>query len=157
MSIKDEERWKRLAALGAKREIPTPEGEARMSAVILQIAEPLIKQHGRSEERAKSILMLTVAGWNKSLFPPDKQPIVEKELIDRFVPKDGSAEAVGVVVHIMDTVAEQREKLFPDLRKVIVDYEVEISGGHLNLNVTSAPAPDVWQRAEKKQGSGAKE
>ena len=157
MLIKAEERWERLAALGVKREIPTPEGEARMSAVILQIAEPLIKQHGKTEERAKSILMLTVAGWNKSVFPPDKQPIVEKELIDRFVPKGGSAEAVGVVVHIMDTVAEQREKLFPDLRKVIVDYEVEISAGHLTLNVTSAPVPDVWQRAEGKQGSGAKE
>jgi hypothetical protein len=116
-----------------------------MSAVILQIAEPLIKQHGKTEERAKSILMLTVAGWNKSVFPPDKQPIVEKELIDRFVPKGGSAEAVGVVVHIMDTVAEQREKLFPEVRRVIVDYEITISGGDLNLNVTSARVPDSWK------------
>jgi hypothetical protein len=144
MSTKAEERWKRLAALGVKREIPTPEGEARMSAVLLQIAEPLIKQHGKTDERAKSILMLCVAGWNKSVFPPDKQPIVEQELIDRFVPKGGSAEAVGVVVQIMDYVAEQRERLFPDLRRVIVDYEIEISGGDLNLNVTSARAPDHW-------------
>jgi len=145
MSTKAEERWKRLAALGVKREIPTPEGEARMSAVILQLAKPLIRQHGKTEERAKSILMLCVAGWNKSVFPPDMQPIVEKELIDRFVPKGGSAEAVGAVVHIMDTVAEQREKLFPDLHRVIVDYEIEISGGDLNLNVTSARAPDHWR------------
>ena len=35
MSSKDKQRRERLAALGAKREIPTPEGEARMSAVIL--------------------------------------------------------------------------------------------------------------------------
>ena len=34
MSNKDKERWERLAALGVKREIPTPEGEAKMSAVI---------------------------------------------------------------------------------------------------------------------------
>ena len=46
MAINDEERRKRLAALGAKAEIPTPEGEAKMSAVILQLAEPLMKQHG---------------------------------------------------------------------------------------------------------------
>ena len=32
MSSKAEERWKRLAAMGAKGEIPTPEGEAKMSA-----------------------------------------------------------------------------------------------------------------------------
>jgi hypothetical protein len=87
--------------------------------------------------------MLTIAGWNKSIFPPDKQPIIEKDLIDIFVTKDGSAEAVGVAIDFMDMVADQRKKLFPDLRKVIVDYDVVISGGRLTLNVTSAPIPDL--------------
>ena len=143
MSSKAKERWKRLEALGAKGEIPTPEGEAKMSAVIVQLAEPLLKQHATNAKRAETIISLTVAAWNKSMFPPDKQPIIEKELIDCFVPKDGSAEDIGIVTHIMDIVAERREELFPDLRKVIVDYEVDISGGHLNLNVTSAPVPDI--------------
>ena len=140
---KDNERWERLKALGAKSEIPTPEGEAKMSAVITQLAEPLLKQHGTSAKRAETIIALTVAGWNKSMFPLDKQPIIEKELIDCFVPKDGSAESVGVVAQIMDTVAERREELFPDLRKVIVDYELDISGDRLTLNVTSASIPDL--------------
>jgi hypothetical protein len=143
MLSKDNERWKRLAALGAKREIPTPEGEAKMSAVIVQLAEPLLKQHGETAKRAETIISLTVAGWNKSMFPPDKQPIIEKDLIDCFVPKDGSAEAIGVVIDIMDIVAERREKLFPDLRKIIVDYELDISGGRLTLNATSAPIPEL--------------
>ena len=141
--MSNKERWERLAALGVKREIPTPEGEAKMSAVILQLAEPLMKQHGKTAERAQAILMLTIAGWNKSVFPPDKQPLIEKDLIDAFVPKDGSAEAVGVAVEVMDTIAERRQKLFPDLRKIIVDYEVEIGGDRLTLNVTSAPIPDL--------------
>ena len=153
MSMKDEKRWKRLAALGAKREMPTPDGEARMSAVILRIAEPLIKQHGKTEERAKSILMLCVAGWNKSVFPADKQALVERELIDRFVPKDGRAETVAMTVYIMDMVADLRQRLFPDVRKVIVDYEMEIVGGRLSLNVTSAQIPDVWHKIEE-QGEG---
>ena len=38
---------------------------------------------------------------------------------------------------------ERREKFFPDLREIIVDYEVEIGGGRLTLNVTSAPIPDL--------------
>ena len=147
MPIKDKERWERLAALGAKSEIPTPEGEAKMSAVILELAEPLLKQHGKTPERAEAIIMLTIAGWNKSMFPPDKQPIIEKDLIDCFVPKDGIAEDIGVAVHFMDLVAERREKLFPDLRKIIVDYEVEVSGGRLTLNVASAPIPDISQHS----------
>ena len=143
MPSKAEERWKRLEALGAKGEIPTPEGEAKMSAVIMELAEPLMKQHGKTTERAESIIMLTIAGWNKSMFPPEKQPMIEKDLINAFVPKDGSAEAVAVAMEIMDMMVERREKLFPDLHKIIVDYEVEIGGGRLTLNVTSAPVPDL--------------
>jgi hypothetical protein len=140
------ERWERLAALGAKRDIPTPEGEARMSAVILQLAEPLLRQHGKTPERAKTIIMLAIAGWNKSMFPPDQQPTIEMDLIDCFVPKDGSAEAIGTTIAIMDTVADRRAKLFPHLRKIIVDYELEVAGGRLTLNVTSAPIPDLGDR-----------
>ena len=47
--------------------------------------------------------------------------------------------AVGVAVEVLDIIAERRQKLFPDLRKIIVDYEVEICGGRLTLNVSSAP------------------
>ena len=143
MLSKDSERRERLAALGAKGEIPTPKGEDKMSAVIVQLAQPLLKQHGITAKRAETIISLTVAGWNKSMFPPDKQPSIEKDLIDCFVPKDGSAEAIGVAVQIMDRVAEEREKLFPDIRKVIVDYALDISSGRLTLNVTSAPIPDL--------------
>jgi hypothetical protein len=134
-------RQERLAALGVKREISTPPGEPKMSAVILQLAEPLLKKHGKTVERTKAIISLTVAGWNKSMIPVDRQPAIEKDLIDCFVPKDGSAEAVGVVIEVMDFIADRRAKLFPDLRKIIVDYEVIISGGNLTVNASSAPIP----------------
>ncbi|MCL4192227.1 MAG: hypothetical protein KJZ87_10805 [Thermoguttaceae bacterium] len=114
-----------------------------MSAVILQLAETMMKKHGKTAERARAIVMLAIAAWNKSMFPPDMQPLVEKELIDAFVPKDGSAEAVGVALEVMDAMAERRQKLFPDLRKIIVDYEVKIGGGRLTLAVFSAPIPDL--------------
>ncbi len=143
MSMRDQQRRQRLAALGAKREIPTPEGEAKMSAIIVQLAEPLIKEHATTTERAEAIIMLTIAGWNKSMFSADKQPLIEEDLINCFVPRDGAAEAVGFAVEVMDRIVDQREKLFPDLRKIIVDYEVDIGRGQLTLNVTSAPIPDL--------------
>jgi hypothetical protein len=143
MPINDDKRWERLAALGGKREIPTPEGEAKMSAVLLELAKPLLKEHGKTGGRAEAIISLTVAGWNKSMFSPDKQPAIEKDLIDCFVPKDGSAENIGVAVHVMDLVADRQKNLFPDLRKIILDYDLEVSDGLLTLNITSAPIPDV--------------
>jgi len=137
-------RWERLAALGAtKPDIPTPEDEARMSAVILELAEPLIKKHAANPERASVIIMLAIAAWNKSMFPEEKQPMIEKDLIDCFVPKDGSAVAVAVVGEIMDVITECRKRLFPDLKKVVVDHETTFTNGRLTLNVTSAPIPDI--------------
>ena len=108
-----------------------------------------MRQHGTTAERAESLLMLTIAGWNKSMFPPDKQPLVEKDLINAFVPKGGSAEAVGVAVEVMDINAKRRQKLFPNLRKIIVDYYLEIGGGRLTLNVSLAPIPDLGQPESK--------
>lgn len=108
-----------------------------------------MKEHGTTAERAEALLLLTIAGWNKSMFPPDKQPLAEKDLINAFVPKDGGAEAAGVAVEVMDITAERRQKLFPDLRKIIVDYEVEISAGRLTLNVSSAPIPNLGESENK--------
>ena len=53
MSDKAKERWERLAALGVKREIPTPEGQAKMSAVILQLADPTSSNTGRLRNRPR--------------------------------------------------------------------------------------------------------
>jgi hypothetical protein len=69
------------------------------------------------------------------------------------VPKDGSAEAVGVAVDFMDFIADRRQQLFPDLHKIIVDYEVKIAGGRLTLNVTSAPIPDLSTLPRKTGGT----
>src|SRR4051794_38465690 len=118
MQSNDKSRQERLAALGVESEISTPPGEPKISAVILQLVEPLLKQHGKTPERAKAIISLAVAGWNKSMFPVEHQPAIETDLINCFVPKDGSAEAVGVAVEVMDFVADRRAKLFPDLRKI---------------------------------------
>jgi hypothetical protein len=49
---------------------------------------------------------------------------------------------VGIAVHLMDFVADRRAKVYPGLRKIIVDYEVVIADGRLTLNISSVPIPD---------------
>lgn len=137
------DRRKRLAAMGVVRENPTPADEAKMSAAILEVARPLLESHGTTVDRIQAIIMLTVAGWNKSMLPPDKRPLVEKELIDCFVPRDGSAEVLGVVVEVMEGVTQRRKEMFPALSKIVVDYEVNLVDDNLTLNVTSAAISDL--------------
>ena len=89
--------------------------------------------------------MFVIDGWNKSLFPLDKQAVVEKEILARLVSKGANAQTVAMVVDVMNTTAKRRRKLFPDLRKIVVDYKITVTGDDFNLNVSSAPAPDAWK------------
>ncbi len=143
MDSKEPSRLERLGALGVRSEIATPQGEPKMSAVILELAAPLLERYGKTAERIDTIISLAVAGWNRSMFPVEHQPAIEKDLIDCFVPKDGRADAVGMAVHCMDLVADRRAKLYPDLHKIIVDYKAVIALGRLTLNVSSAPIPNL--------------
>jgi hypothetical protein len=93
--------------------------------------------------------MVDIAGWNKSMFPPDKQPLIEKDLIDAFLPKDGMAADMGTATDLLDVIVERRKRLFPDVCKIIVDYKVVIGDGALTLNVTSAPIPDLGSRVSE--------
>ena len=66
-----------------------------MSAVILKVAEPLVKKYANTPEQAKTVIMLVIYGWNKSLFPPDKQAVVEKEILARIASEGGKAEIIA--------------------------------------------------------------
>lgn len=115
--------------------------DIKMSDVILKLAEPLLKKYGNNPHRFESIIVLTIAVWNKSLLPDDKQGPVEQELIDRVIPKDGSAEDVGSIVQAMDIIDERRKQLFPNLRKLIASYDLKLSDGRASLNIGWTPIP----------------
>jgi len=116
-------------------------GELKASAVILTLAEPLLKKHGTNAERKEAIIALTIAAWNKAMLPEGKQGPVEKEIINKLVPSDGSAENVAVIIEIMDIVEERRRELFPNLRMLVANYDFQVSESGMTLNVSSAPLP----------------
>jgi hypothetical protein len=112
-----------------------------MSAVILKLAEPLLKKYGDDSTRTEAIIALTIAAWNKSLLPEDEQDNVEKEIVDSVVPPDGEAELVGATIYMMEVIEERRKKLFPNLRKLIATYDLRVSDGSITLNVASTTIP----------------
>ena len=99
------------------------------------------RQYKDNPKRIEGIIMLTIAAWNKGMFPSEKQDGVEKDIIDAFVPPDGSAESVAVILEVMDLIEERRKRLFPNLRKIIVTYDLKVVKGRLSLNVGSAAIP----------------
>jgi len=124
-----------------RRRRKTSEGETEMSAVILKLAEPWLKKFSTNPRRAESVIVVTIAAWNKALLPADAQKEAEKELLDTVFPPGASAEDLGALVQMMVQIEERRKKLFPNLRKIIVNYEVDVTERGISLNVGSAPIP----------------
>ena len=108
-----------------------------MSEVILDLADPLLDGDVSNPKTVDFIVQLTIAAWNKSMFPADRQAAMEKDIIDTLVPPDGDAEQVATIIQAMEIVDDRRTKLFPNLRRYVLDYDLHVSEGRVALNVVS--------------------
>jgi hypothetical protein len=136
-----------------KRIVPSGPGrvfvlgaDPKMSEVILDLADPLIDGDVSDAKEVDLIVQLTIAAWNKAMLSADKQDASEKEIIDILVPRDGDAELVGTVIQALDIVEERRKKLFPNLRRFIVDYDLQVSDGRVALNIISSEVADAHEK-----------
>ena len=114
-------------------------GDPKMSEVILELADPLLDGDVANAKEVDFIVQLTITAWNKAMFSADRQDALEREIIDTLVPPDGDAELVGTVIQAIDIVDERRKKLFPNLRRIVVNYDLQVSEGRVALNIVSAP------------------
>jgi hypothetical protein len=105
----------------------------------LKLADPLLKKYGDDEKFIETIVSLTISLWNKMMFPEDEQEKLQDEMIDYMVPRSGDAEDISMIVYINDLITERKNKYFPDLKKVIISYDLTVSRGNIALNVTSTP------------------
>jgi hypothetical protein len=112
-------------------------GEPKMSEVILDLADPLLDGDVSNPKEVDFIVQLTIAAWNKSMLSADRQTAMEKEIMDTLVPPDGDAEQVATIIQALDIVEERRRKLFPNLRRFVLDYDLRVCEGRVALNVVS--------------------
>lgn len=120
-----------------KRETPTD--SVKMSEVILKLADPLLKKYGDDDNRVKTIISLTILEWNRLMFPDEKQEKIQKMMFDHFVPADGSAEQIGAIAYISELIKERKNRYYPNLKRVISKYDLNVSRGNITLNVSFAP------------------
>ena len=116
----------------------SPDG-LKMSAVILKLAEPLLKKYGDDDKRIETIVSLTIIEWNRLMLSEDEKEILQDIMIDTLSPPGDDAETVGSLLYISDLIAERKKKYFPNLKKVIVNQELIVSNGNITLNIASAP------------------
>ncbi len=91
-------------------EFTEPTDGVKMSAVILKLAEPLLKKYGDDDKRIETIVSLTIAEWNRFMLPEDDQENLQDVMIDILSPPGDDAETVGSLLYISDLIAERKKK-----------------------------------------------
>jgi hypothetical protein len=103
-----------------------PFGYARkMSDVLVDFAQPLLDT-ARSEDDFRLAIMIAAACWNLSLLPESERSAPLQQLTSSEMFKPGLEASQELERHMRALVA-RKEALFPDDKRVILDYQV--SGG----------------------------
>ena len=112
-----------------------PEGQAGMSEVILEFAEPLLDLCG-GEKSERTATALAIMIWNLSLFPEKDQDREIEKMCSKLL---GSNEAKdhAAFVDYATFLLERKKKYYSDNKKAIVDYQISGYGKTRRLEVAS--------------------
>ncbi len=132
--------------------VDSPANE-KMSQIILDFAEPLIKQsqNGWSIESAIGMAILV---WNASLVPEGgmREKLVD-EICKCFPPGQGvdPMEFKILTKKVVDLLWERKKKKFAVHKRFIVDYQFEPKGDGFNLNVCSVMenSGEAYERSQR--------
>ncbi len=106
----------------------------KMSEIIIEFAQPILKTADTFEMQKKALSIVMIA-WNMSLMD-DFTSQMEKLSAEMNIPKDGRF-ASDMASAIRFLIARKLE-LYPDIKRLVMDYDVIDTGGGIHLNVVSS-------------------
>lgn len=121
----------------SRRRVAGRGAQPKMSAVILELADPLLKRYASTPDLTQKIIAIAIAAWNKAVLPADMQEGFDRKVLESLGRAADDKEGREVVTYIMEFMAEQRRRYYPNLWKYIVSFDIGESGGQISLNVAS--------------------
>lgn len=112
-------------------------GGIKMSEVLMDFAEPLVRGLSLPEDRDAFVAALKVAGvlWNEAVLP---SPGGSEELYARLNDATGGPRDPGMET-LFDTVIVRGRLLYPDLDRLVTSVHVTVGGdGDCTVRVVSA-------------------
>ena len=104
-----------------------PAGQEKMSKILTDFAEPMIKS-AKGEAKIREIIALAVVAWNISLSREWAQMPKTLAYIASLSPE---------MREMLAMLLERRNRVYPTVRRLIMDYEVVRETGAYRLNVAS--------------------
>jgi hypothetical protein len=115
--------------------VTNPEGMDKMSEVLQVFVEPyleVLKSHSQRE----TFLDIAVTAWNLSLSPKnERQPLVD-EMIEKLA-ASSYRHAQRDMKEILEELISRKLELFPDNRRLIVEFHFQETGNSFHLSVAS--------------------
>ena len=107
----------------------------KMSEVLIEFAKPLTDEC-EDDEAFYLAIQISVLTWNLSFFPLKER----KKLIDEFINKCvNDNREIKTTREILSKMLERKEKNFPDIKRMIIDFQISYTNGKPYLNVMSSP------------------
>ena len=106
------------------------QGAEKMSEVLELFAEPLLAS-ARSKEDVETALSLAALAWNSSLL--EDTVSLEQDPVGSAFLADPTARI------IFEALLARKEALYPENKRIILDYQVISSGAGFRFNVISTP------------------
>lgn len=113
--------------------VKAPPSQIKMSGVILELAKELLEQAQTKSQRQESI-GITVVTYNISLLEPRQQQQEIQKVLSTMPFDQEDRENMSEVIQ---AILRKKHKLYPDLDRIIVDYEVVDTKYDFSVNIAS--------------------
>jgi hypothetical protein len=114
--------------------ITNTDGRIKMSAVLSEFAEPLLRE-AIDDASSKIAISMAAMCWNLALMPEDEH---EEMINDMKTKLSETKPDEKIVEDIARMFIARKKELFSHIRRFIVDYDVKFINGQLHLNVVSS-------------------
>jgi hypothetical protein len=138
--------------LKAKQRLNDPELEVlqsspkfeKMSEIIIDFAEPLLDVAENTQSQ-KQAITTAILGWNLALLQKEAHPDQLNKIKKTLHTATNSDQLGNEVSEVLNFLGSRKDTLYPEINRMIVDYELIDTPQGFHLNVVS----NIFQNTEQ--------
>jgi hypothetical protein len=121
---------------GGKEFLIAPPNMTKMSEIIIDYARPLLNA-AKNDEEQKKALSIAIAIWNLSLYPKEMQSEYIGKITEIMTASRKDSELSENEKEVLNFLMKRKKTLFPEIKRVILDYEYVETPKGFHINVVS--------------------
>ena len=119
-----------------KKVIVDPKGMEKMSEVIENFAESILVGCTNDKD-IKNTIKFAILVWNLTILPEDEQKKIFQDLVETLS-SPNNIDEINNSKHYINSLINRKRKLFPHIKRAVIDYQFSGSGSNLRLDIASA-------------------